>query len=102
MEQQHIWPEQSQCFEASDIAHAVFQVRGDGFVAILAGVTDNADAALLGKLTQSAQQVIRHCDRYADREPGLQAAVQSAVELGDHFVCARKRLVGGLEESLRK
>jgi len=24
---------------------------------------DDADAALLSKLTQSAQQVVRHCDR---------------------------------------
>jgi hypothetical protein len=28
---------------------------------------DDADAALLSKLTQSAQQVVRHCDRQLSR-----------------------------------
>src|ERR1700730_17955790 len=102
MEQQHIWPEQSQFFEPSDIAHTVLQMRGDGFVAILTGVTDDANTALLSKLTQSAQQVVRHCDRYADREPGLQAAVQCAFELGDYFVGANERLAGRLAAALRK
>ena len=43
-----------------------------------------------------------HRDRDADREPGLQAAVQCAVELGDHLVGANERRVGRLEEVLRK
>src|SRR6516164_405376 len=102
MEQQQVWPKQPQFFEPSDVAHAVLQMRGDGFVAILTGVADDADTALLSKLSQSAQQVVRHCDRYADREPGLQAAVQCAFELGDNLVRANERLVGWLEEALRK
>src|ERR1700730_17683990 len=102
MEQQHIWPEQPQFFEPGDIAHAVLQMRGDSFVAILTGVTDDADATLLSKLTQPAQQDGRYSERYADREPGLQAAVQCAFELGDHFVGANERLIGRLEEALRK
>jgi hypothetical protein len=76
VEQQHVVSEQPQLFQPSDISHAVFQMRSDGFIAILAGMTDDADTTLLSEPAQSAQEVVRTCDRYANGEPGLEAAVQ--------------------------
>src|SRR6476660_7633828 len=75
-------------------------MRGDGFVAILAGMADDADTALLGEPTQSVQPVIRACDLYADRVRVLQAAVERPVELGDDLVGASECLLSRLEEAL--
>ena len=102
VEQQQIGSEQAQFFQPGDIAHPVFQMRSDGFIAILTSMTDDADAALLSELAQPVQQVVGAGDRDANREPGLQAAVQGAFELGDHVVGANERLVGRLEEALGK
>src|SRR5580704_15453571 len=65
-------------------------------------MSDDANAALLGELTQPPQQVVRTRDRYANREPGLQATVQRAFELGDHCVGANERLLGRLEKAFWK
>ena len=100
MKQQQVRAEQPELLEPRNVSHPVFEVRGDDFVLVLAGVSDHSDAALLCELRQAAKKVVRAGDRNPHREPGLQPAVERALELGHHVVGPRKGVIGRLEEAL--
>ena len=70
--EQSILGRSSPLLKPRNITHTVFQMRSDCFVAVLAGVADDADATFRGERAHTPQQIVGHRDGNADREPSLE------------------------------
>ena len=79
VQQQHVGAEETELFQARDIAQAVLQQRCDLLRLVFACVPDDAHAALLRERAELAQELVRAGDRNPRREPCLDAAVVAAV-----------------------